>query len=228
MDVKLNFVSTVVIGRFNPGILTMEFLKKECGIDLGEGSIIGPGDLPVHKEIIFKEKNIHFRVDLERLVIKEDKITKLVKVFGPQFLRIYLDRLHYTPVFACGMNFNLTVELQEQEKKAFGEFLNDDRRLFNLFKIDDFRLETDRKYNKSGSVLNSLWNITFAIREELNHTIRIRLAKSDNIYELNHNIEAPNLKENIENIKFITEGLDQNIKYHNDIMDKLFKGVKNE
>jgi hypothetical protein len=36
MDIKLNFVSTVVIGRFNPGILTTEFLKYECGIDLGE------------------------------------------------------------------------------------------------------------------------------------------------------------------------------------------------
>jgi len=228
MDVKLNFVSTVVIGRFNPGILTTEFLKNECGIDLGEGSIIGPGDLPVYKEILFKEKGIGFRVDLERLVIKEDKITKLVKVLGPQFLLIYLDKLHYTPVFACGMNFNLTLELQEEEKKAFGEFLNDDSHLFDLFKIDDFRLETDRNYNKSGSVLNSLWNITFAIKEELNHTIRIRLAKSDNIYELNHNIEAPNLGKNRENIKFITEGLDQNIKYNKDIMDKLFKGVKNE
>jgi len=228
MDVKLNFVSTVVIGRFNPGILTTEFLKHECGIDLGEGSIIGPGDLPVYKEILFKEKSISFRVDLERLVIKEDKITELMKFLGPQFLLIYLEKLPHTPVFACGMNFNLTLELKEQEKKAFGEFLTDDRHLFNLFKIDDFRLETDRKYNKSGSVLNSLWNITFAIKEELNHTIRIRLAKSDNIYELNHNIEAPNLKENRENIKFITEGLDQNIKYNKDIMDKFLKGVKNE
>ena len=60
MEINNTFVSTVVIGRFNPSILTPEFLKSQCNIDVGEVDHFTPIDVPVAKEFKAKEKNLSF------------------------------------------------------------------------------------------------------------------------------------------------------------------------
>lgn len=227
MEMNNNFVSTAVIGRFNPSILTPEFLKDKCGMDIGDGKYVTPKDIPVAREILFEEKGISFYVDLDRLQIKENRITDLAGVVGPEYLGKYVTKLEYTPIFACGLNFNFEIQLQEEEKKRFALLLNDEEKLFEICKIDKFELETKKHYNKDATVHNVLWILTFFIEDGLKSSVRINLIKSDNIYELNHNIEVIELEKNKENIKLITERLDQNVRYHENIIENLFREVIN-
>ncbi len=226
MDLKLGFVSTVVIGRFNPSILTAEFLKNECGIEIGEGKTVTPGQVPIAREIHFREKGTQFLADLERFQVRESEISDIAEARSPEFVRIYLERLPYTPIVACGVNFAYVIRLEEADKKGFQAFLANETVLFDLFQIDSFDLDTERSHVNGKNAFTRLWNLNFEIKEGLKLAIRIRLLERDNVYEMNHNIEAPNLDKNKEHLALITDNLHQNITYHKDIIDKFFKGVK--
>lgn len=226
MDLKLNFVSTVVIGRFNPSILTVEFLKNECGIEIGEGKTVSPVQVPIAREIHFREKGTQFLADLERFQVRESEISDIAEARSPEFVKIYLEKLPYTPIVACGVNFAYTIHLEEADKKGFQTFLSNEVVLFDLFQIDSYDLDTERSHVNSKDTFTSLWNLNFEIKEGLKSNIRIRLLEGDNVYEMNHNIEAPNLDKDKEHLALITDNLHENITYHKDIIDKFFKGVK--
>lgn len=226
MDLKLNFVSTVVIGRFNPSILTVEFLKNECGIEIGEGKTVSPAQVLIATEIHFREKGTQFLADLERFQVRESEISDIAEARSPEFVKIYLEKLPYTPIVACGVNFAYTIHLEEADKKGFQTFLSNEVVLFDLFQIDSYDLDTERSHVNSKDTFTSLWNLNFEIKEGLKSNIRIRLLEGDNVYEMNHNIEAPNLDKDKEHLALITDNLHENITYHKDIIDKFFKGVK--
>ena len=226
MDLELNFVSTVVIGRFNPSILTIEFLKNECGIEIGEGKTVSPVQVPIAREIHFREKGTQFSADLERFQVRESEISDIAEACSPEFVKIYLNKLPYTPIVACGINFAYITRLKEADKKGFQAFLANEVVLFDLFQIDSFSLDTERSHINTKDTFTSLWNLNFEIKECLKSAIRIRLFEGDNVYEINHNIEAPNLYKDKECLALITDNLHENITYHNDIIDKFLKGVK--
>ena len=226
MDLKLNFVSTVVIGRFNPSILTVEFLRNECGIEIGEGKTVSPAQVPIAREIHFREKGTQFSADLERFQVRESEISDIAEARSPEFVKIFLEKLPYTPIVACGINFSYTTCLEEADKKGFHASLANEVVLFDLFQIGSFSLDTERSHVKSKDTSTILWNLTFEIKEGLKSAIRIRLLEGDNVYELNHNIEVPDLEKDREQLALITDNLDENITYHKDIIDELFKGVK--
>lgn len=228
MEIKNTFVSTVVIGRFNPSILTPEFLKSQCNIDVGEVDHIKPMDVPVTKEFKAKGKNLSFYADLDRFQINELEVADLSKVVGPEFAGRYLDRLQYTPIFSCGINFNDIMKLRENEIGIVNRFLNNEKGFFKLFETDKFRLESRKDHDIDGSVVNHLWILTFSMKDGLKTSIRLGLVKAENTYEINHNIEVPNLQESRENIKLIIENYENNLIYHNQIMKRFLEGLTNE
>ena len=227
MEIKNSFVSTIVIGRFNPSILTPEFLKNQCNIDVGEVDYTTPKDVPVARELKIKEKNLSFFADLDRFQIKEFEVPDLSKVVGPEFVGRYLERLQYTPIFVCGINFNDIIVLEEDEIEAVNKFINNEKVFFKLFETDRFRLESRKEHNIDGSVVNHLWVLTFSMKDGLKTSIRLGLVKDENVYEINHNIEIPTLQKNREKIKLITENYENNLNYHNEIMKKFLEGLTN-
>lgn len=227
MKITNRFVSTVVIGRFNPSILTPEFLKSECDIDLGEAKYTVPEDVPIERSIEYEEKGVSFLASLDRFQVMESKFAQLNAIIGPQLTMKYLDRLQYTPIHACGINFNFGVELKKEEEKGISNFLNNEEKFFEVFEIDGYEIETKKYRSKDGTVSNYLWTLTFLIKNGLKSSLGIRLMEPiiepNRLYELNHNLEVTDLKQNRENIKLITENVEQNIGYHQNIMDKFLK-----
>ncbi len=97
-----------------------------------------------------------------------------------------------------------------------------------MLQQDNFKLNTNRHYNKEGLILNDLWEVTFFTAEGLKSSIRLRRLEEENTYELNHNVEAPDLVKHKENIRLITENFDGNIQHHSNMMDQFLKVVINE
>ena len=69
MKISYNFISLIAIGNFNPAILSADFLKRVCKLDLGEPTEESPRNMPVFKHL--KYQDLQFIVDLNRLEIKD-------------------------------------------------------------------------------------------------------------------------------------------------------------
>ena len=67
MKISNNYISLVALGNFNPAIVTPNFLNEVCELNLGEPTSISPQEIPVHRQINFK--NLVINVFLDRLVI---------------------------------------------------------------------------------------------------------------------------------------------------------------
>lgn len=227
MKIRNTFVSTIVIGRFNPSILTPEFLRSQCDIELGEVEYITSKDMPVLTEFKWEERGISFFADLERFQMKETGVTDLREARGPEIVTKYLKKLEYTPIFACGINFNYLVVLTSEEVSSFNQYLNNEANFSQLCQTKEFQLETRKKYREDGPVINQLWMLTFYIKEGLKCALKLGLVKSDNAYEFNHNFEVPELRDNRENLQFITEELQKNVEYHEQMKEKLFGRFSN-
>lgn len=94
-------VDTVVLGRFNPHIITPEWLKREGILDTDFGEVLA---VMTGKEVAFEFKTGQYRwhVDYGRLVIASEAATA-----DPASLAArVIERLPHTPLTALGNNFH--------------------------------------------------------------------------------------------------------------------------
>jgi len=226
MELFNNFVSTVVLGRFNPSILTPEFLKKECGEDIEKVDYLVPVDVPVTREFIDTEKQILFFADLERFQVKELKLEDFSKIKGPKIIHQYLECLRYTPIFVCGINFNYDFKINADNKDKLKNFLINEKNLFEVFETDEFRMDTKRKFGKDELTSTYSWEVSFSVNKILKASLRLSLKQDDNEYELNQNLEVDHLYKDRNRINIITQSLEKNITYHDWIIRKFLEGIK--
>lgn len=106
MTVKPNFKSVIVIGAFNPSILTPGFLEEYCGFAPDQQPT--GRTTPVASEIDFGD--IKFFMELGQLQVIEKHPENFNKLFPLEITAKYLDVLQYTPLNKCGVNFNFTIE----------------------------------------------------------------------------------------------------------------------
>ncbi len=194
-------------------------------MDTGEGKFVTPPDLPFPREISFKEGNLNFLIDLDRLQIRENNLVKLESCSSSEYTKLYFDKLPHTPVFTAGVNFNFTAELEEKEKIEFYKILNKEKGIYQRFSIEDFILKTSRKYTKDKQVINQIWELVIAVETNCSSTIRI--AEKEDVFVINNNFQVSDLQNRKEKIKLITEGYDERLLYHRQLIENLFKGLEN-
>lgn len=103
---KLDHVSCVVLGHFNPAILTPRFLKDKCGF---------PADAKIDFTVPYSRlasqvacDGVTILVLPDRLQVNEQGIENTCNSKVIEYVKAYLDRLEFTPIAACGVNFNYT------------------------------------------------------------------------------------------------------------------------
>lgn len=100
-----NYINVVVLGNFNPSILTHDFLVTECGFDLGGKPIKENPPMPVVASLDYD--SFSFFADLGRLQITEKECENPKRSKLPNYLDTYLKKLPHTPITKCVSQFQL-------------------------------------------------------------------------------------------------------------------------
>ena len=211
----------VILGKFNPAIMSPEFLKDECGLGLEGGEYITPAEFPFPREITFNQKKLSFFIDLDRLQIKEDGADLSGVGRLAQCAKVYLGKLPYTPILSAGINFNFFTQLNEEEYSLLKSIMVNETNLFNVLGIDDFALQAEKHYVKEVEPIFRTWILTYHKDPELISSIRI-IAKGANKFDVNHNLEVRNLLKNSKNIDLILDHFDEIKVYHETVTHILF------
>lgn len=217
MRVKNNFVSSVTIGSFNPSILTSDFLIQECGLKF-EDRAIREERTPVVSRVEYP--GILFLADLDRLQIKETRIDDPRNSEIVEFLRIYLEKLPYTPLSKCGVNINVNIS-GAMEKKVIVLLTERKGGLFKRLETQDFTIEAISRHQPEEEKYLQ-WNITYVIQKEDTLGRVSIIAKGNSVYEVNYNYEVGKLQKNHIRLEMITKGYPKIVKRYEQIIREIF------
>jgi hypothetical protein len=195
MEFTANFKSLVLIGGFNPSILTPDFLEKYCGFtrpEKPEGQ-----STPVMAQIVFSD--IMFLAELNRFQV----VTRNLKDFRDRFpldvMIKYLEVLRYTPLDMFGINLNYC--MKGVNVGALSDLIRDPFRLEETIGVAPMlaALETGRGPEGRLEVKNS--TITFMLGDGIKNSVRLDFAP-DGI-TVNNNFEVNGLKEDRERVRLL-------------------------
>ncbi len=124
----INFVNTVVIGKFNPAILTSEFISTRCHMDFGNPLREQRAPQNLFSEIAYQA--ITWFMDLQRFQVQEVGLSGLEDFNSPEYVRRYLELLPYTPINMAGIN--ATISFTYQNSLDFWEKLSDLNFIMNV------------------------------------------------------------------------------------------------
>jgi hypothetical protein len=108
MGIKLYGIDTVVLGRFNPHIISPPWLVEENVI--AEGETVEAEFAVVGRTVAFRFKtgDLTWRVDYERLNISTEKISDTAAIAAK-----VVKKLPHTPLTAIGNNFRYRCNLSQ-------------------------------------------------------------------------------------------------------------------
>ena len=218
MRVENNFVSVVTLGSFNPSILTSHFLIRECGLEI-KGKATREERTPVVSRVDYP--GLSFLADLDRFQIIERELDELGKSRVVEFLRIYLEKLPYTPLSKCGVNINVNVS-GINERALIAVLTEWKKDLFKILGTENFAIETRSRHRPEGHRYVG-WTIIYAIKKE--DTLgRLTISKKRNsVYEVNYNYEVAKLEKNHSRLEAITKGYPRIVKHYEKAIRAIFE-----
>lgn len=209
-----NFSSVVVVGAFNPTILTKNFVQSEC--DLKVDSDKEPANTPIMSQLEASGMSILAELDKLQVVIKEYD-TKQIE-FMCQFVLRYLAVLAYTPISALGINFNYTLSGIDGKTLTyrFHEYLRD----YFLGGRKEIELASNLKYFTPEKALFRGGEVRCSLNDDVQMRVNVNNLGSNLI--LNFNYELPNLRENRDKVKSLPALLPTILKSRTTLVGDLF------
>jgi hypothetical protein len=155
-NLKRNFLSLVALGRPNPQILTVDFLKVNKIISTDEP----PFDKLFQQEKAVKKflsvpgftnlvlGNIEFIVDETRFQIREDGISGWTETKIIDIAKKYFEVLRYTPLNLVGINLNsiITFDTSEEAHNCQKLCLPEDSQLARIISNDNIIASSVLRY----------------------------------------------------------------------------------
>ena len=213
-----NYASVVVLGRQNPQILNVDFLKQENIIPTDKPPFVKYMDpkkpfsgflsTPPLAQLIFD--NITFLVEENRFQIKEESIGKWTDTHVISIAEKYYETLQYTPNKVVGVNINSAVIFKSQEEAS---------RFQELFiKNDCFVFQTINEKNMQASSVFRFFSSTLDGRITLAFNQLVGLKRDINFnYEFDYQ-DLSNFKEELKKYPKIVE-------YSQEVITNLINGV---
>lgn len=213
MKISANFQSAVIIGAFNPMILTPDFLKNACGFK-SDHKPKGQ-TTPVASEIVFG--NIHFLADLNKFQITVQGVNTFEEPFPWDLAVKYLSILQYTPLQMAGVNFNYT--LSDFPVAALREMLKDPWTIGSQLGIDPTQLVfTLRKRNSDGLEIEDL-TVVHSVLGDIKNSVKFLLEGSSVI--VNNNFEIGSLSDDRHRMSAITDHFSELVGLNQGLVDKV-------
>lgn len=198
-----DYINLVVLGNFNPSILTHNFLTTVCRFDLGDKPTKENPPIPVVASLSYG--GISFFADLGRLQMTEKNCENPKQSKLPTYLKTYLDKLPYTPITKCGANFSYDIDIQETKLNDIEQKLSSNRQYFcKALDVAEIQLEVIFDISDKTETVKRWILRTMAQSGELRTTMNVqRLEDSKTKIDFNYEI---NLEQNRdERIRKITD-----------------------
>ncbi len=189
----INYINLMALGNFNPAIVTPDFLNQTCGFNLGNPTSITPPNIPVSKQIIFK--NLSFLVLLDRFEIKDVGSKDIYNTKIVKFFRKYYEILPYTPLNAVGTNINCDLVFEKNDPRNDIEAKISNPNIYlKFFDIHNIFVTEKSIYDRG----NKTWKSSQYRVDNIGGLTRsINVMIEPMSFSLNYNSEAGDLKTHI-------------------------------
>ena len=196
-------MNLVVLGNFNPSILTHKFLTTECGfVDLGNKPTEENPPMPVVASLGYGD--ISFFADLGRLQITEKNCGNPKQSKLPGYLATYLEKLPHTPITKCGANFSYDIEVQGIKLNQIEQKLSSNRQCFcKTLDAAEIQLEVIFSVNDKTEAVKKWILRTSAQSGESNTTMTVQRTDDSKI-KIDFNYEI-NIEQSRDRITKITQ-----------------------
>lgn len=207
----INLVNTVVIGKFNPAILTSDFLLTKCGMDFGSPLQERHTEQNLFSEIMYQ--SCVWTMDLQRFQVQEVGLNRLEEFHSPEYVRQYLKVLPYTPLIMAGINVNLSYI--HQNSYNLWKKLSD---LNTVMKVVSGHgtASCDVTYGNIVSVSGDpqLTRVLIVFKTQQTAIIRLGITASGMLNEIivNYNWEIGNVGNNPERLEFLVNNRQNIVK----------------
>lgn len=198
----LNFVNTVVIGAFNPAILTSNFLLSKCKFDLGNPS------QEIHQHLIsqISYKSYTWFMDLQRFQVQELDLNRPEDLVSPDFVLKYLSFLPHTPINMAGININISYVNQGFD--VFWKRLSDPNIVMDI--VTKYKTSScEIVYGNSVSIEKGLElrNVLIVFKTENDVKIQINVNTPDQIQKviINYNWEIEDFEKHPQQLQFLAK-----------------------
>jgi len=185
MKMTPNFKSAVVIGAFNPMILTPDFLSKHCGFDSNEKP--AGQTTPIASEIRFGDT--HFLVELNKFQIALRNLDSFESPLPWNLTVRYLEVLQYTPLQMAGINLNYT--LTDFNTVALKKLLGDMHRIGDILKVEPSSISLAANSTESRGMELTEVAVVCQMDSDIKNNIKFSFGASEVI--VNNNFEVAGL-----------------------------------
>ena len=225
MDFKNDYINLVVLGSFNPAILTHEFLVKECGFNLpSEPDSKGPA-MPVVVVASLEYGNLSFSADLGRLQIMEKNCADPKESKIPEYLQTYLDKLPYTPLSKCGANLSYGLTIERRRLEEVAEWLKTDRnKLREALKLKTVDIEVVFTLDQDSEKVTNWILRTKATVYEASTMLKVGMPDFGNDVKIDFNYEVAGLDKDRKRLSSITDSYGQVFDLFESQLERIFTG----
>jgi hypothetical protein len=217
MKVKPNFKSVVVIGGFNPTILTPDFLKDVCKFN----SSHEPLGMTTAVQTEIKYGNTIFLMELNRFQIIVKEVENFDPLFPLDLMLLYLNVLQYTPITLLGVNLNYT--LSDVDLAALRMKLTDPYKAATWLGTDvtSVLLSASRQ-GAEGLLINEV-TLVHPIDGDLTNSVKITFGTNDIV--INNNFEAGQLEDYRERNGIVADKYAELLGMNANLMNSIAGGV---
>ena len=203
MNIANDYKSVVIIGGFNPTILTPSFLRDCCGYST-DCEPVGQ-TTPVLSELRFGSSR--FLMELNRFQISILEPSSFDGLFPLDLAMRYLDVLQYTPLSLIGLNLNFS--LSEVKLASLREVLKDPWSIGQVFGIKPISVSLSvQKPNDAGLQVHEVV-ISHLVNPDIKNSLRLTFGSQD--VTINNNYEVGNLGQERKRMSVL-------IDRHNDLL----------
>jgi hypothetical protein len=203
IDYKNDYINLVVLGNFNPSILTHDFLVKECRLDIGNEPSSKSPPMPVVMSLDYDK--ISFFADLGRLQIMEKNCEDPKSSKLPRYLQTYLDKLPYTPITKCGANFSYRLGVDSSRMKELIHWLVNERGKFcEILKLRTVNLEVTSTVDENKETIENWTLRTKTSENQASTMLKVIMPNSVGEVKIDFNYEVAKLDTDRKRLNSIT------------------------